>query len=143
MSSMNATSIQRHLHLPVPENHFHLTDSSKANRAGCLFIASKCILLSRVSVKMIQKSFMSKKCTVVKSQSGKVKKERSGTLPHWINNDTHLFESIREVMKLGIQMMESTKDSATPRLKHPVVDLIVAGLNRKVGKLDFLWTRIR
>ena len=143
MSSMNATSIQRHLHLPVPENHFHLTDSSKANRAGCLFIASKCILLSWVSGKMIPKSFMSKKCTVVKSQSGKVKKERSGTLPHWINNDTHLVESIREVMKLGIQMMESTKDSATPRLKHPVVDLIVAGLNRKVGKLDFLWTRIR
>ena len=143
MSSMNATSIQRHLRLPVPENHFHLTDSSKVNRGGRLFIASKCILLSWVSGKMIQKSFMSKECTVVKSQSGKVKKERSGTLPHWINNDTHLFESIREVMKLGIQMMESTKDSATPRLKHPVVDLIVAGLNRKVGKLDFLWTRIR
>ena len=120
MSSMNATSIQRHLHLPVPANHFHLTDSSKANRAGCLFIASKCILLSWVSGKMIPKSFMSKKCTVVKSQSGK---ERSGTLPNWINNDTHLFESIREVMKLGIQMMESTKDSATSRLKSSVMEL--------------------
>ena len=77
---------------------------------------------------------MLKKETVVKSRSVKVKKERSKTLPYWTTNDAHLFDSIAEVMKLGIQMMDSTKDCATPRMKSPVMDLIVSGLNkRKVG----------
>ena len=49
-------------------------------------------------------------------------------------NASHLFESIAEVMKLGIKMMDSTKDCATPTMKSPVMDLIVSGLNkRKVG----------
>ena len=68
-------------------------------------------------------SFISKKNTVVRSQSVNVKKEISGTLLYRNNNDSHLFKSIREVMKLGIQMMESTKDSSTSRLKSSVMEL--------------------
>ena len=83
---------------------------------------------------MSQKSSLLKKSSVVKSQSDvKVKKVRSGVLPHWEINDAHLINSIDEVLKLGIQMTESTKDLATPKLKHTVMDLIVAGLNRRKG----------
>lgn len=86
---------------------------------------------------------MSKKDTVVKSRSVKVKKERSKTLPHWLDNDKHLFESIADVMKLGIQMMESTKDAATPRMKKAVMDLIVSGLNKRKEGLPLDTEQVR
>ena len=63
----------------------------------------------------------------------KVEKVRSGVLPHWEINDAHLINSIGEVLKLGIQMTESTKDLATTKLKHAVMNMIVAGLNRRKG----------
>ena len=75
---------------------------------------------------------MSKESSIVKSQSDvKVEKVRSGVLPHWEINDAHLINSIGEVLKLGIQMTESTKDLATTKLKHAVMNMIVAGLNRR------------
>ena len=77
---------------------------------------------------------MSKESSIVKSQSDvKVEKVRSGVLPHWEINDAHLINSIGEVLKLGIQMTESTKDLATTKLKHAVMNMIVAGLNRRKG----------
>ena len=76
---------------------------------------------------------MSKESSIVKSQSDvKVEKVRSG-VPHWEINDAHLINSIGEVLKLGIQMTESTKDLATTKLKHAVMNMIVAGLNRRKG----------
>ena len=61
-----------------------------------------------------------------------VKRERINNVkPQWVVNDRHLFASIDEVLRTGIQMSASSKDLSTTKLKPQVMNQIMDSFNRR------------